>query len=109
MTTEFAAEEITPQQEEEIIEDDAKYWAGRTVDIIEQTGEEVDTVEAMETLAILDAEHSITDNYDPDEMDLFLDEFEEAVEDTEEKQDILEDHIKEAKKGDKEDTEEEKE
>ena len=109
MVNEFGTEELTPKQEEEIVEQDAKYWSGRVVDIIEQTGEEVDTPAAIETLAVLDAEHSITDQYDPDEMDLFLDEFEEAVEDHEKKEDILDEHLKDAKKGDKEDTKEEKE
>ena len=94
-----SAEDIIAD-EEELIENDGKYWAGRVTDVLEQTDQEVEPVEALETLAILDAEHSITDHYDPDEMDLFLDEFQEAVEDTEEKEDILEDHIKEAKKDD---------
>ena len=99
---EVQQENISPL-DEEIIEDNAEYWAGRVSDVLAQTEEEVTTEAALETLAVLDADANITDHYDADEFDLFLDEFEEAIEDQEEKDEVFEDHVKNAKKDNTED------
>ncbi|KKN42648.1 hypothetical protein LCGC14_0711000 [marine sediment metagenome] len=61
------------------IENEANYWAGKVVDNIKEREEDVSDKEALETLAVLDADHSITDRMDSDDLDSFLDEFEGAV------------------------------
>lgn len=108
MESEHLIEDIE-QAEEEVIENEAEYWAGRVTDVMKQNDKEVDTVEALETLAVMDAEHNITDHYDPDEVDLFLDEFEEAIEEREEVQEVVDEHIKDAKKGDNDNNDQDKE
>lgn len=64
---------------EEQIESEAAYWAGRVVNNIKERDEEVSEKEALETLAILDADNNITERMDGDDLDTFLDEFEEAL------------------------------
>ena len=60
-------------------ENEAEYWAGRVQSNLKERDQEVTTKDALETLAVLDAEHKITDRMDGEDMDAFLDEFEASV------------------------------
>lgn len=79
----------TPATEQ--IENEANYWAGKVVDNIKEREEDVSEKEALETLAVLDADHNITDRMDGDDLDNFLDEFEGAVVEQEENATAIQD------------------
>ncbi len=68
-----------PEGKAEHIESEANYWAGKVVESIKERKKDVSEKEALNTLAILDADHNITDRMDSDDLDTFLDEFEGAV------------------------------
>ena len=78
------------------IENEANYWAGRVVKNIKEREEEVNEKEALKILAILDADNSITERMDSDDLDNFLDEFEEAIATQDENADAIQDRIKKA-------------
>lgn len=84
------------QSDEKHIESEANYWAGKVVDNIKEREEEVSDKEALETLAVLDADHNITDRMDSDDLDTFLDEFEEAVVEQEENATAIQDRADDA-------------
>jgi len=85
-----------PESEAKHIENEANYWAGKVVDNIKEREEEVSEKEALETLAVLDADHNITDRMDSDDLDTFLDEFEGAVVEQEENATAIQDRADEA-------------
>ena len=78
------------------IESRANYWAGRVVKNIKEREEEVSEKEALKILAILDADNDITEQMDSDDLDAFLDEFEDAIATQDKKADAIQDRIKDA-------------
>jgi len=91
---------------EEAVEDNAKYWGNRVRKLLLQTEEEITPGNALKTLSVLDAEYSITDKYDTDEYDMFLDEFEGAIKSPDKKKKVLDEHTKGGKKPEDESEEE---
>ena len=86
--------EATPDDKH--IESEANYWAGKVVDNIKNREKEVSEKEALHTLAILDADHNITDRMDSDDLDTFLDEFSGAVVEREENADAIQERANKA-------------
>lgn len=97
------SEAIEETSEVGVIEDNAKYWGNRVRKLLLQNEEEVTPGVALKTLSVLDAEYSITDKYDTDEYDMFLDEFEGAIKSPDKKKKVLDEHTKGGKKPDSED------
>jgi len=93
---------IEETSEDEVIEDNAKYWSNRVRKLLLQTEEEITPASALKTLSTLDAEYSITDRYDVDEYDMFLDEFEGAIKSPDKKKKVLDEHTKGGKEDDSE-------
>ena len=93
---------VAETTEEEVIEDNAKYWGSRVRKLLLQLEEEVTPASALKTLSTLDAEYSITDRYDVDEYDMFLDEFEGAIKSPDKKKKVLDEHTKGGKEVDEE-------
>ena len=86
----------TVSEDKQRLENEASYWAGKVVENIKKREKEVSDKEALETLAILDADHKITDRMDGDDLDTFLDEFESAVKEQEENATEIQDRADEA-------------
>lgn len=100
------SEAIEETSEDEVIEDNAKYWGNRVRKLLLQTEEEMTPANALKTLSVLDAEYSITDRYDTDEYDMFLDEFEGAIKSPDKKKKVLDEHTKGGKETEDESEEE---
>ena len=75
-------------------ENEGEYWAGRVQSNLKEREQEVTKKGALETLAVLDAEHSITDRMDGEDMDAFLDEFEASVGKADENAEAIQKRIK---------------
>lgn len=93
---------VKETSEEEVIEDNARYWGNRVRKLLLQAEKEITSKVALNTLSILDAEYSITDRYDTDEYDAFLDEFEGAIKSPDKKKKVLSEHTKGGKETDSE-------
>ncbi len=85
-----------PEGKAEHIKSEAEYWAGKVVENIKKREEDVSEKGALETLAILDADHNITDRMDSDDLDTFLDDFEKAVVKHEENANAIQERADEA-------------
>lgn len=71
-----------PDNEREFyIKDDAGALATKVIDILKKTDKKVNQKNALEVLAMLDAEHGLTNDFSKEELDWFLDNFEDAIED----------------------------